>query len=216
MTVTILLVDDHPMIRQGLRNLLHDQANIKVADEAADGLEALRKIERCKPDILLVDIMMTNLNGLEVIRQVPKLSPATRVVVFSMQGAEPYVVEALKAGAIGYILKDAGPAEILSAIQSVLQGERYLSPALSERLEAGGYSTAVAESDLYQSLTLREREIFQMAAKGKTSTEIGEILSISPRTVEIHRSRILKKLGLRNQSELIRYAIKRGILPMDE
>ncbi len=217
MTVTILLVDDHPMIRQGLRNLLHGQTDIKVTDEAADGLEALRKIELCKPDILLIDIMMPNLNGLEVIRQVPKLSPATRVVVFSMQGAEPYVVEVLKAGAMGYILKDAGPAEILTAIQSVLQGERYLSPALSERLEAaGGYSKAADEMDLYQSLTLREREIFQMAAKGKTSTEIGEILSISPRTVEIHRSRILKKLGLRNQSELIRYAIKRGILPMDE
>lgn len=216
MTVTILLVDDHPMIRQGLRNLLQGETNLKVIDEAADGLEALQKIKHCRPDILIVDVVLPNLNGLEVIHQVRKVSPVTRVIVFSMQGAEPYVVEALKAGALGYILKDAGPAEILNAIQSVLQGEQYLSPALSERLAAGGCNTEADRSDLYQTLTMREREVFQMAAKGKTSTEIGEILSISPRTVEIHRNHILKKLGLRNQSELIRYAIKRGILSIDE
>jgi DNA-binding NarL/FixJ family response regulator len=216
MTVTILLADDHPMIRQGLRNLLHGEAAFKVIDEAADGLEALRKIERCKPDILIVDIIMPLLNGLEVIRQAQKLSPVTRVIVFSMQGAEPYVAEALKAGAVGYILKDAGPAEILNALQSVLQGARYLSAALAERLEAGGYNLEDEKSDGYQTLTLRERQIFQMAATGKTSTEIGRMLSISPRTVELHRSRVLRKLGLRNQSELIRYAIKRGFLPMDE
>ncbi len=215
MTVSILLVDDHPMIRQGLRNLLSGEAELRVVGEAGDGVEALKKIELFKPHILLIDMMMPNLNGLEVLRQAQKLSPATQTIVFSMHGAEPYVVEALRAGAAGYILKDAGPGEILNAIHTVLRGERYLSRGLAERLEASVYSAEDAPLDLYETLTTREREILEMTARGKSSTEIGEALSISPRTVEIHRSRFLKKLGLRNQMELVRYAIKRGILPMD-
>lgn len=215
MTVTVLLVDDHPMIRQGLRNLLSDVPDFQIIGEAGDGLEAIRKIELTKPDILVVDMMMPNLNGLEVLLQIQKLSPATRTIVFSMQSAEPYVVEALRAGAAGYILKDAGPGELVTAIHSVLQGNRYLSSGLSERLEANGLRVEDAPLDLYQTLTTREREILQMAAEGRSSAEIGEKLSISPRTVEIHRSRFLKKLGLRNQAELVRYAIKRGILQMD-
>jgi DNA-binding NarL/FixJ family response regulator len=216
MTVTVLLVDDHPMIRQGLRNLLGDVPDFQVIGEAGDGVEAIRKIELTKPDVMVIDMMMPNLNGLEVLMQIKKLSPATRTIVFSMQSAEPYVVEALRAGAAGYILKDAGPGELIAAIHSVLQGNRYLSEGLSQRLEAGGPKVEDAPLDLYQTLTTREREILQMAAEGSSSTEIGEKLSISPRTVEIHRSRLLKKLGLRNQAELVRYAIKRGILPMDE
>jgi two-component system, NarL family, response regulator NreC len=216
MTVTILLVDDHPMIRQGLRNLLSGVSDLQVIGEAGDGLEALHKIELTKPDILVIDMMMPNLNGLEVLAQIKKISPATRTIVFSMQSAEPYVVEALRYGADGYILKDAGPAELVDAIHSVLRGNRYLSEGLSERLEANGSRAEDAPLDLYQTLTAREREILQMAAEGRSSSEIGGKLAISPRTVEIHRSRFLKKLGLRNQAELVRYAIKRGILPMDE
>lgn len=216
MTVTVLLVDDHPMIRQGLRNLLGDVPDFQVIGEAGDGLEAIRKIELTKPDVMVIDMMMPNLNGLEVLMQIKKLSPATRTIVFSMQSAEPYVVEALRAGAAGYILKDAGPGELVDAIHSVLQGNRYLSEGLSKRLEAGIPKVEDTPLDLYQTLTTREREILQMAAEGSSSAEIGDKLSISPRTVEIHRSRFLKKLGLRNQAELVRYAIKRGILPMDE
>jgi two-component system, NarL family, response regulator NreC len=216
MTVSVLLVDDHPMIRQGLRNLLSEVPDFQIIGEAGDGLEAIHKIELTKPDVLVIDMMMPNLNGLEVLLQIKKLSPATRTVVFSMQSAEPYVVEALRAGAAGYILKDAGPGELVDAIHSILQGNRYLSEGLSERLEANGLRVEDAPLDLYQTLTTREREILQMAAEGRSSAEIGDKLSISPRTVEIHRSRFLKKLGLRNQAELVRYAIKRGILTMDE
>jgi two-component system, NarL family, response regulator NreC len=215
MTVTVLLVDDHPMIRQGLRNLISSEADFQVVGEAGDGLEAIQKIEQTRPDILIIDMMMPNLNGLEVLLHVKKLSPRTRTIVFSMQSAEPYVVEALRAGADGYILKETGPGELIAAIHTVLQGNRYLSERLSEVLEANGSRAEDAPLDLYQSLTAREREILQMAAEGRSSVEIGEKLSISPRTAEIHRSRCLKKLGLRNQAELVRYAIKRGILPLD-
>lgn len=216
MTVTVLLVDDHPMIRQGLRNLVASESDFQVVGEAGDGVEALQKIQLTRPDVLIIDMMMPNLNGLEVLVQVKKLSPRTRTIVFSMQSAEPYVVEALRAGADGYILKETGPGELIAAIHSVLQGDRFLSEKLSERLEANGVSVENAPLDLYQSLTMREREILQMAAEGWSSTEIGHKLGISPRTVELHRSRFLKKLGLRNQAELVRYAIRRGILPMDE
>ena len=216
MTVTVLLVDDHPMIRQGLRNLVASERDFQVVGEAGDGVEALQKIQLTRPDVLIIDMMMPNLNGLEVLLQVKKLSPRTRTIVFSMQSAEPYVVEALRAGADGYILKETGPGELIAAIHSVLQGDRFLSEKLSERLEENGVSVENAPLDLYQSLTMREREILQMAAEGWSSTEIGHKLGISPRTVELHRSRFLKKLGLRNQAELVRYAIRRGILPMDE
>jgi DNA-binding NarL/FixJ family response regulator len=216
MTVTVLLVDDHPMIRQGLRNMVTSEIDFQVVGEAGDGVEALQKIELTRPDVLIVDMMMPNLNGLEVLLQVKRLSPGTRTIVFSMQSAEPYVVEALRAGADGYLLKETGPGELIAAIHSVLRGDRYLSEKLAEKLVANGIRVENAPLDLYQSLTTREREILQMAAEGRSSSEIGHKLGISPRTVELHRSRFLKKLGLRNQAELVRYAIRRRILPMDE
>ena len=216
MTVTVLLVDDHPIIRQGMRNLLAGISDFQIIGEAGDGFEALHKIESSKPDVLVIDLMMPNLNGLEVLRQVKKLSPATCSIVLSMQSSQPYVVEAFKAGAAGYILKDTAPGEVVAAIHSVMRGQRYLSDALSERLETNRPRVEDAPSDLYPTLTRREREILQMAAEGKSSKQMGDKLTISPRTVEIHRSNLMKKLGLRNQAELIRYAIKRGILPMDD
>ena len=216
MIVTVLVVDDHPIVRQGLRNLLEAESEFKVVGEAGDGIEALKMLERLTPNILVIDMMMPGLNGLEVLRRVKNISPATRTIVLSMQSAEPYVIEALRAGANGYILKDTGPGELVSAIHSVLQGTRYLSERLSERLGMHGVKVEDVPLDLYQTLTAREREILQMAAEGRSSSEIGDKLVISPRTVEIHRSKLMKKLGLRNKAELIRYAIKRGILSMDE
>jgi len=204
------------MIRHGLRNLLSEESDFQIVGEAGDGLEAIDKIELTKPDVLVIDMMMPNLNGLEVLTQISKISPATQTIVFSMQSAEPYVVEALRAGAAGYILKDAGPGELVTAIHSVLRGDRYLSEGLAERLSLNGLRVDDAPLDLYQTLTTREREILQMAVEGKSSADIGDRLGISPRTVEIHRSRLMKKLGLKSQAELIRYAIKRGILAMDE
>ena len=216
MSVSIFLVDDHPMIRQGLTKLINEVPEFQIAGEAADGVEALQKIGLVKPDILIIDMMMPNLNGLEVLLQVNKLSPATRAIVFSMQSAESYVMEALRCGAQGYILKEAGPGELIKAIRSVLQGDRYLSEELFMKFESGILNDRNVSMDLFQTLTTREREIFQMTAEGNSSTQIGNKLAISPRTVEIHRSHFMKKLGLQNQAELIRYALKRGILPMDK
>lgn len=215
MSVTILLADDHPMIRHGLRGLLEGIPDFRIVGECNDGLEALQKIELTKPDILVIDLMMPNLNGLEVLRQVRKISPATQPIVFSMQSAEPYILEALEAGAKGYVLKDSGPGELVEAINTILAGEKYLSMQLAERFESNELQNSGNATEPYQTLTSREREILQMAAEGRSSTEIGKKLKISPRTVEVHRSHFMQKLGLKNQAELIRFAIKRGILPID-
>jgi DNA-binding NarL/FixJ family response regulator len=216
MTVTILLADDHPIVRQGLRHLLEAEPDLKIVGEASDGLQAVQLTEKFKPKVLIVDIMMPDLNGLEVLRQVKDRSPATCCVVLSMQSADVYVVEALKAGALGYVLKETGPSELVNAVQQVIEGKRYLSPRLSERLiDVLLQKTQEITRDPYETLTNREREILQMAAEGLTSSAIAKRLSISPRTAELHRGRMMDKLGLNNQTELIRYALKRGILPMD-
>jgi two-component system, NarL family, response regulator NreC len=215
-SVTILLVDDHPIVRQGLRHLLEGEPEFKVLGEAGDGVEALLLAERLKPNILVVDMMMPGLNGLEVLRQVKHISPGTRTIVLSMQSADAYVIEALKHGAAGYVLKETGPSELVNAVREVIHGNQYLSAKLSERLQASGRRIMDIPSDVYETLTAREREILQMTAEGRTSQEIGDKLIISPRTVEVHRSNLMNKLGIKNQADLIRFAIKRGILPMDE
>jgi two-component system response regulator NreC len=216
MTVTVLLADDHPIVRQGLRHLLEVEPDLKIVGEASDGLQAVQLTEKFKPNVLIVDIMMPDLNGLEVLRQVKDRSPATCSIVLSMQSADVYVVEALKAGALGYVLKETGPSELVNAVQQVIGGKRYLSPRLSERLiDVLLQTTEELTRDPYETLTNREREVLQMAAEGMTTSAIAKRLSISPRTAELHRGRMMDKLGLNNQTELIRYALKRGILPMD-
>jgi len=214
--ITVLLADDHPIVRQGLRYLLESDPEFHVVGEAGDGVEAIHMLENLKPDVLVVDMMMPGLNGLEVLRQFKKISPATRAIVLSMQSANAYVVEALNLGAEGYVLKETGPTELADAIHTVVQGERFISEKLVVRLEATGKKAEEAPLDAYQTLTTREREILQLTAEGKSSTEIGDLLVISPRTVEAHRSKIMKKLDLHNMTDLIRYAIKRGILPLHE
>jgi len=216
MTVTVLLADDHPIVRQGLRHLLEAEPDLKIVGEASDGLQAVQLTEKFKPNVLIVDMMMPDLNGLEVLRQVKERSPSTCCIVLSMQSADVYVVEALKAGALGYVLKETGPSELVNAVQQVIGRNRYLSPRLSERLIDVLLQTADdLTRDPYETLTNREREILQMVAEGMTTSAIAKRLSISPRTAELHRSRMMDKLGLNNQTELIRYALKRGILPLD-
>lgn len=217
MTVTILLADDHPIVRQGLRHLLEGEPDLKIVGEASDGLQAVQLTEKFKPNVLIVDMMMPGLNGLEVLRQVRDRSPSTCSIVLSMQSADVYVVEALKSGALGFVLKETGPSELVNAVQQVISGKRYLSPRLSERLIDVLLQTSDELTlDPYETLTNREREILQMAAEGITTAAIAKRLSISPRTAELHRGRMMDKLGLNNQTELIRYALKRGILPMDD
>jgi two-component system response regulator NreC len=216
MTVTILLADDHPIVRQGMRHLFEAEPGLTVVGEATDGLETVQLVEKLRPNVLIVDMMMPGLNGLEVLRQVKKRSPATFSIVLSMQSADAYVVEALKSGASGYVLKDSGPSELMSAVRQVLQSQRFLSPKLSERLINAYIQTSDKTApDPYETLTDREREVLQMVSEGLTTPEIARRLSISPRTAELHRGRMMNKLGLHNQTDLIRYALKRGILPMD-
>ena len=216
MAVTILLADDHHVMRQGLRMLLEAQEDFRVVAEAGDGLEAVKLVERLKPHVLIVDLMMPGINGLEVARQVSHHSPQTRIIVLSMYGNEPYVLEALRNGAVGYVLKDANAAELLRAVHEVVAGRRYLSPPLSEHaIEAYLQKAQDAVLDLYETLTTREREVLQLAAEGRTNADIAAVLYVSPRTVETHRAHLMHKLGLHTQADLIRYALKRGILPMD-
>jgi DNA-binding NarL/FixJ family response regulator len=214
MRVSVILADDHPIVRQGMKNLLNAEKDFEVVGDAGDGIAAVQLVEKFKPDVLVVDMMMPGMNGLEVIRQVKERSPATRMIVLSMQSAEAYVVEALKNGAHGYMLKDTDPVELIHAIREVLQDRRYLSQPLSQKLiDAFIRKTEETWHDPFETLTDRERELFQLAAEGNTNAQIAQRLSISPRTVEIHRSNMMNKLGLHSQTDLIRLALKRGILP---
>jgi DNA-binding NarL/FixJ family response regulator len=199
-----------------LRALLESEPRFRVVGEAGDGLEAARLVERLQPDVLVLDMMMPGLHGLNVARQIRKRSPATRVVILSMHKDESYVLEALKNGAAAYVLKDSSAEELVKAVNEAVAGRRYLSPPLSDSaVEVYVQSSRTAAMDAYESLSDREREVLQLAAEGQTNAEIGKRLFISPRTVEIHRANMIKKLGLRNQADLIRYALKQGILPRE-
>ena len=213
---TIVLADDHHVVRQGLRVLLEGQPDFQLVGEAGDGLEAIQLTERLKPDVLLIDLMMPSLNGLEATRQVSQRSPHTRVVILSMHANEAYVLEALRNGAAGYVLKDSSAADLVHAVREVIAGRRYLSPPLSERAIAAYIQKASDVTlDPYEMLTNREREVLHLAAEGYTNAEIADQLSISPRTAETHRANLMHKLGLRTHTDLIRYALRRGILPME-
>ena len=213
---TIVLADDHHVVRQGLRALLEAQPDFQLVGEAGDGLEAVQLAERLKPDVLVIDLMMPSLNGLEATRQVGQRSPCTRVVVLSMHANEAYVLEALRNGAAGYVLKDSSAADLVQAVREVAAGRRYLSSSLSERaIEAYIQKATDVTPDPYEMLTNREREVLHLAAEGYTNTEIADQLSISPRTAETHRANLMHKLGLRTHTDLIRYALRRGILPME-
>lgn len=214
MKVTIILADDHPIVHEGLRALLEAELDFSVIGAANDGLDTLRLVEKRQPDVLLVDLGMPNLSGLEVTRQVRKRFPQIRVVILSMHANEAYVVEALNSGAGGYILKDSSFSDVIKGVREVMAGRRFLSGSLSQQtIDAYLEKAKTGPSDAYETLTMRERQILQMTAESQTSAEVGRRLFISPRTAEIHRQNAMRKLGLRNQSELIRYALKKGILP---
>jgi DNA-binding NarL/FixJ family response regulator len=216
MSVTIVLADDHQMMRQGLRMVLEAQEHFQVVAEAGNGLDTITLVERFHPCVLIVDVMMPGLNGLEVTRQVRQRVSRTRVIVLSMYSNEAYVLEALRHGAAGYVLKDAPADELVHAVHEVVAGRRYLSPPLSERaIEPYLQKAQDTVLDPYETLTTREREVLQLAAEGRTNGDIAAALYISPRTVETHRANVMRKLGLQNQADLIRYALQRGLLPME-
>lgn len=215
--ITFVLADDHHIVRQGLRSLLEGEADFEVVGDVSDGLEAVRMVESLKPDILVLDLMMGGLNGLEVTRQVSKQSPKTAIIILSMYNNEAYVLEALKAGAKGYVLKESTTDELVKAVREAVIGRHYLSASLSERaIENYIEKSKETYIDPYDTLTTREREVLHLAAQSYTNAEIAERLYISRRTVEVHRANVMHKLGLRSQPHLIRYAMKRGILPPDD
>jgi len=211
--ITVALAEDHHLVRQGFKLVLTAESDMKLVGEAADGLAAVELVEKQKPNVLLLDLMIPRLHGLEVIRRVHKEHPETRVIVLSMHADEPYVMEALRNGASGYVLKDCTGGDLVQAVRAVAAGRRYLSPMLAERAITG-YVERPGESDLdvYETLTNRERLVLQLAAEGKTSAEIATALFISPRTAETHRANLMRKLSLRSQTDLVRFAIRRGII----
>jgi two-component system response regulator NreC len=213
--ITIVLADDHRVVREGLRALLEAESDLNVIGDAGDGLSAIRLVNRLKPDVLVLDLMMPGLNGQEVTRQVRKSSPKTHVIVLSMHSSEPYVMEVLRNGAAGYVLKDASYTDLIRAIREVMAGWRYLSPPLSElAIDAYQEKAKAAVSDRYDMLTTREREVLQLAAEGYANNEIAHRLGISPRTAETHRANLMRKLHLRTHTDLIKYAIGRTIVPV--
>jgi len=215
--IRIVLADDHQIVRQGVKALLENESDFEVVGEAGDGTTALAITGKLKPDILVADLMMPGLNGLEVTRRVGKASPDTKVVILSMYMNEPYVIEALRNGAYGYVLKESNIADLARAIREVSAGRHYLSPPLSERaIEAYLEKTRGASLDLYDTLTTREKEVLQLAVEGHGNAEIATRLYISVRTAETHRGNLMRKLGLHTQTDLIKYALKKGILRTEE
>lgn len=212
--IRIILADDHVVMRNGLRLLLERQPNLEVLAEAADGREAVAICEKLRPDVLVLDIAMPNLNGIEAARQVAAKLPNTAIVILSMHADESYVLRALKAGARAYLLKDSAEADLINAIRAVNEGKAFFSPAISKmlvedymrRLEQRGVE------DSYELLTTREREILQLLAEGKANKEVAAILNLSLYTVETHRGNILQKLNLHSVPELILYAVRKGVI----
>jgi len=186
-----------------------------VIGEAGDGLEAAHLVESLEPDVFVVDVMMGGMNGLEVTKHVRKRSPKTRVVVLSMHADEGYVLEALRSGAKGYVLKDSLAEDLIHAIREAMAGRRYLSAPLSDRVIEGYVHKSEATSlEPFERLTVREQEVLHLLAQGATNAEIASKLCISRRTVEVHRANMMRKLGLRNQAQVLRYAMRQGIIPL--
>jgi len=209
---TVVLADDHDIVRRGIRSLLEAGGQYQILAEAADGLAAAQTVEKLKPALLFLDLNMPRLHGLEVLKQVRTTSPHTRVIVLSMHNDEPYVIEALRAGAAAYVLKGSETEEIAAALKEVLAGRRYLSAPLSEWAINALAARVPDSSDPLATLSPREREVLQLAAEGFGNTEIAEKLFISARTAETHRANLMRKLGLQTQTDLVRFAIRRGLI----
>lgn len=210
----ILLADDHVVMRTGLRALLERQPNLEVVGEGENGREAIELVASLKPDVVVMDVGMPVLNGIEATKAIVTQHPTTAVVILSMYVDESYIMRALKAGARGYLLKDSAPADLIGAIQAVSQNKSFFSPKVS-RILAEDYVRVLKQKgavDSYDLLTSREREILQLIAEGKANKEVAAALNISPYTVETHRSHILEKLNLHNPAELILYAVRKGLI----
>jgi len=214
--IKVLVADDHTILRQGIKALLDNQAGIEVIGEAKDGREALTLIERLLPDVILMDIGMPGLNGLEATRRIKKKFPEIKVLVLTMYTNEEYVFQILHAGANGYLVKETAFQDLISAIKAVYRDEAFMSPSISKKV-INRYTQGVREANdtVCDILTTREREILQLIAEGSSSKKIAEALFISPKTVETHRTHIMDKLNIHNRTDLVKYAIRTGIVDID-
>jgi len=217
MTSSIVLADDHPIVRRGLRCLLGCQPDFSIVGETGDGLDAVRMVEDLRPDVLILDLMIPSLSGLEALRVIRQRSPRTRVVILSMHSNHEFVVTALREGATGYVLKGSEEEHLVRAVRDVASGKRFLSPPVTESaIEAYIVQIKASQLDLHETLTTREREVLQLAAEGRLATEVAAHLHISHRTVENHRANLMRKLGLKHQTDLVRYALRHGLISLEE
>jgi DNA-binding NarL/FixJ family response regulator len=212
MTISVLLADDHVVVREGLRLLLEAQMDITVHGEASDGREVIRQAERLHPDVVVMDIAMPELNGIEATRQIRMVYPATQVVILSVHSTSEHVFRAFEAGALGYLLKESAGAELVEAVRAVHAGRRYLSHKLVEAGIDDQLSRRRGKGPV-NSLSVREREVLQLIVEGKSSAEIAGILSLSPKTVDTYRSRLMRKLDLDDLPSLVKFAIQHGLTP---
>lgn len=214
----VILADDHQLVRAGLRALLQSFDDVEVLAECADGHEAMAQVAELKPDVLLLDITMPGLNGLDVAQRVPKLSPATQVMVLSMHAGPEYVAQALRAGVAGYLIKDSAVDELRVALDSLAAGRPYLSPAISQTVLHGYLRTGKAPADAgaeLDQLTARQREVLQMIAEGHSTRDIAVRLGLSVKTVESHRSQLMDRLDIHDVPGLVRFAIRVGLVSAD-
>jgi len=215
--ITILLADDHTVVRQGLARLLEAESGFKVIGQAENGREAVSMVAEYNPDIILMDISMPLLNGIEAARQIKKMAPEAKIIILSMHSHDRYISELFCTGISGYLLKSASSKDIINAIHEVVKGGTYISPSISKRLieEYVCMKKNVSGQDRYAKLSNREREIFQLVSEGRTNSEISDILCISPSTVKTHRTHIMEKLDLKNVFQLVQYAIHIGVVDVD-
>lgn len=212
--IRMLLAEDHTIVRKGLRSLLDGAGGIQVVGEAADGREAVDKVRHLLPDVVVMDIAMPGLNGLEATRQIRKQFPKVKVLILTMHADEEHILQILQAGASGYVVKQDAPEELVSAVQTVDRGDLFLSPSISRTViqEYIRRAEAMAGRVSFEPLTPREREVLQLIAEGRPPREIAEILRISVKTVETHRAHLMRKLDARSTADLTRYAIRKGII----
>jgi len=211
--VRVLVADDHTIVRQGLVGILKGSAEVEVVAEASDGNEAVEKALKTKPDVAVLDVSMPRLSGIEAARRIHEALPATRLLVLTMHDDEEYILKMVRAGASGYLLKDGAASELLAGIKALKAGKTFFGPHATRALaEAFARDKPAEPDDPYERLTDREREVFQLVVEGKTNPEIGEILFISAKTVDNHRTRLMEKLGLHSTAELVRYAARHKLL----
>ncbi|MBZ5566111.1 MAG: response regulator transcription factor [Acidobacteriia bacterium] len=212
--IRVVLAEDHTLVRQGFRRILEDDPHVTVVAEARTGLEAIDKCKELKPDVVVMDLSMPELGGLEATAEILKANPAIRILILSMYSNEAYVRKAFQLGAKGYILKNAIEVDLTRAVMALAEGEAYFSPGISqvvlESMKSGTFQDA--GQDPYEHLTLREKEVLQLIAQGKSNKEIATLLNISVNTVAVHRARVMETLGLHRTAELVLYAVKKGLI----